>query len=217
MAAKGHAKRAAPAGSKSLSRGIESYIAPYLGGPRVGLIMEIGSFQGATTNLFCDRYLAEGGKVIAVDPLRDGVFLPIQDDSHEVMKRAHRDSWQEGFSKQYDLFVKNTRRNAGKIELVRKTSDEAYPGLLERFEGKVDLIYVDGDHRAAAVWEDAINSFRLCRVGGLIVFDDYLWRKGEFPPELTPLPAVDRFMREYAGRIEVVRKAYRVTVRKVAA
>lgn len=207
---------AATTAERSLSRGINDYIAPFLGSRRVNLILEIGSFRGATTNLLCERYLAEGGKVIAVDPLLDGVYVPIADDSPEALKRVHRDSWRGGFAKQYDFFVANTKRNAARIELVRETSERAFPGLLERFAGKVDLIYVDGDHRAAAVWEDAVNSFRLCRVGGLIVFDDYLWRKGEFPPELTPLPAVDRFLAEYRARVKVVKKGYRVTVRKVA-
>jgi hypothetical protein len=200
----------------SLSRGINGFIAPFLTKPRVDLIIEIGSYRGATTNLLCERYLTEGGKVIAVDPLVDGVYVPIDASAHKDLKRIHKESWHSRFSKQYDYFVRNTNRNASRIELVRKTSNLAFPELLERFEGTVDLIYVDGDHRAETVWEDAINSFRLCCVGGLIVFDDYLWRKGELPPELTPMPAIDRFLKEYAGRVRVMKKGYRVAVRKIA-
>jgi hypothetical protein len=199
-----------------ISRAMESYINPFLGGKRVPLIIEIGVFHGGTTNLLCDKYLAPGGKVIGVDPLSDGVYVPIEPGTPETIRKIHHSHWKAMCTKQYEAFVANTARNADKIELVRMASSEAFPELLAAYEGKVDLIYVDGDHRAAAVWKDATNSFRLCRVGGLILFDDYLWRKGQIDPELTPLPAIDRFLAEYKGKIEVLKKGWRVMVRKVA-
>lgn len=180
---------------------------------RVELALEIGCYHGATTNLLCDRYLSPSGKVVVVDPLRDGVYIDTEPSVPEIVK-AHETRWRRMFKSQFDVFEANTARNAGKIEIMRMLSTEAFPLLLERYVGQIDLIYIDGDHRAASVWEDAVNAYALCKVGGHILFDDYLWGK-EFPPEQTPKPAIDRFLREYSDRCVCVSKGYRVLVKKI--
>ena len=38
--------------------------------------------------------------------------------------------------------------------------------------GEWDLIVIDGEHSAEYVFEDAIRSMQLCRVGGIMLFDD---------------------------------------------
>jgi hypothetical protein len=39
-----------------------------------------------------------------------------------------------------------------------------------------DVIYIDGSHRADDVLSDAILSWALLRVGGVMIFDDYRWQ-----------------------------------------
>lgn len=63
-----------------------------------------------------------------------------------------------------------------------------------------DFIYVDGDHAAASVLEDAVLSWGRLRKGGLMCFDDYDWPA--VPNELVkPTIAVDAFAACYADRI----------------
>lgn len=46
---------------------------------------------------------------------------------------------------------------------------------MEGGENKFDFIYVDGLHLSQDVLYDALLSFDLLKVGGILIFDDYLW------------------------------------------
>ncbi len=53
----------------------------------------------------------------------------------------------------------------------------------------------------------------LLKVGGLLAFDDYVWR--ELPePERRPGPAIDAFLGVMAGQFEEVHQADQLWVRK---
>jgi len=61
-----------------------------------------------------------------------------------------------------------------------------------------DFIYIDGDHHASAVLEDAVLCFPLLKDGGLLIFDDYLW--GGMPYDWQrPRIAVDGFLEAMRG------------------
>src|SRR5262249_6765153 len=71
-------------------------------------------------------------------------------------------------------FFDNVKPYRDKVHLVKARSQDALRSLspgLSRF----DFIYVDGDHRAPSVLEDAVLSFSLLRYGGILIFDDYTW------------------------------------------
>lgn len=50
--------------------------------------------------------------------------------------------------------------------------------------------------------------------GGVIIFDDYLW-KTEKPPEERPQMAIDSSLRHFDSRIEILHKGDQVLVRQV--
>ena len=77
--------------------------------------------------------------------------------------------------------------------------------------GLVGLIYIDGDHRASAVYLDAIKSFDLCSSGGIIVFDDYLWGEGAEAPRI----GIDKFLDEFDGQYEIISKDIQLAIKKV--
>ena len=64
-----------------------------------------------------------------------------------------------------------------------------------------DFIYVDGDHTAVGVLSDAVHAIPLLKVGGLIAFDDYMWKsdKGRLN---DPGPAIDVVADLYSDRLE---------------
>jgi len=81
-----------------------------------------------------------------------------------------------------------------------------YKGTSESFlstaeENYFDFIYIDGDHTADAVYKDASLSFRTLKTGGLMAFDDYLWRHDSKDPQLEPRMGVDKFLQEYSDKI----------------
>jgi len=67
-------------------------------------------------------------------------------------------------------------------------------------EPTFDFIYIDGDHTAEGVLQDAVLAWRLLKAGGIMAFDDYLWedpRGVEFQSRL-----VNRYLcRSSQGRI----------------
>jgi predicted O-methyltransferase YrrM len=76
--------------------------------------------------------------------------------------------------------------------------------LAEGREGTFDLVYVDGSHQAPDVLSDAVMAFPLLRVGGLLIFDDYLWSEHapmQRDPLRCPLPAIDAFSNLYVRKL----------------
>lgn len=77
-----------------------------------------------------------------------------------------------------------------------------------------DFIYVDAAHDAQNVLRDAVMAFEVLKVGGTMVFDDYLW---QVLPEATDCPklAIDGFLAAYAKQIEIVSLGgWQVCIRK---
>lgn len=84
-------------------------------------------------------------------------------------------------------------------------------------EGKkkdfVDLAYIDGNHMAKFVLEDAVNCFYLVKDGGYIVFDDYGWGPTN-PPHDKPSTGIEAFMHGYDKYVEVIDVGWQVILKK---
>jgi predicted O-methyltransferase YrrM len=76
-----------------------------------------------------------------------------------------------------------------------------------------DIIYIDGCHRADCALSDAVLSFELLKTGGILIFDDYQWKKW-FPEELRPKIAIDSFVTAYRNYVKVVHRGYQVFIKK---
>jgi len=92
--------------------------------------------------------------------------------------------------------------------------------LAERGARSFDLIYVDGSHQAPDVLTDAVMAFELLEVGGLLIFDDYLWSHeaaGRQDHYNMPKPAIDAFVNVFQRKLEVFgAPLYQLFIRKVA-
>lgn len=169
------------------------------------LCIEIGSFEGLTSNYIVDNLLSTDGKLICIDPLTDN-YLNDNLSEIDIIKNNGEFSY---FNNQYDRFINNVDEhiNTGKIELVRELSSKSFKSLIEKYKGKVDFIYIDGDHRPEGVYIDSINSFQLCKIEGFILFDDYLWGDTK--------DGIDKFLFEFQDKIEILIKDYQVLIKKI--
>ena len=172
------------------------------------LCLEIGSFEGLTSNYIIDNILSIDGKLICVDPLTNNYLNTDLTDSDI----SNNDTIYKYFNNQYDRFKSNTANNANRLELYRNIRSDIFPELISKYEGQMDFIYIDGDHRASAVYIDAINSFKLCKSGGIIIFDDYSWGK-MYNEEATSV-GIDKFLLEYNDQFTLITKEYQVVIRK---
>lgn len=76
-----------------------------------------------------------------------------------------------------------------------------------------DFIYVDGSHHCDDVLLDAIKSFEMLKVGGIMVFDDYFWRY--YPRAIdNPAAAINLFLRAKKDQYKIVRLYYQIIIVK---
>lgn len=101
-----------------------------------------------------------------------------------------------------------------------KTTSDLFFESLEAKESFVrdgyayDFVYIDGSHKAADVYRDAVNAWKWLKPRGTIAFDDYQWREGT-DPNGWPGPAIDQFMAKHAGEFRVLEFGYQVWLRKL--
>jgi len=80
-------------------------------------------------------------------------------------------------------------------------------------ESFADFAYIDGNHMAKFVLEDAVNCFYLVKDGGYIVFDDYGWGQND-PEHCRPATGIEAFMHAYDKYVEVIDVGWQVIMRK---
>lgn len=160
---------------------------------KFNLALEIGCFEGLTTNYICDNLLSEGGRIVCIDPLPDDFnSLPFGEDN-------------KIFEGQYERFKRNTRGRP--VDLMRMKSEDMF--TREGFEHlRFDFIYIDGDHTEEAVYNDGVNALKVLKWKGYMLFDDYGWR-----PETKR--GIDKFLRDYDKYFEIIEKDYQVMVKKI--
>ena len=77
-----------------------------------------------------------------------------------------------------------------------------------------DLAYVDGCHKPTSALQDAILSWRLVKVGGLMIFDDYEFTFPDSPEQDTKI-GINVFLEMFASQLEVVHKGYQLIAKKI--
>ncbi|MEG4421111.1 tetratricopeptide repeat protein [Microcoleus sp. LAD1_D5] len=77
-----------------------------------------------------------------------------------------------------------------------------------------DVAYIDGCHKPTSALQDAILSWRLVKVGGLMIFDDYEFTFPDSPEQDTKI-GIDVFLEMFGSQLEVVHKGYQLIVKKM--
>lgn len=125
------------------------------------------------------------------------------------------DSWnggEEHKERDFGVIEKRFDENIAlnkKGHIVRKMKGDSQDSLLTLLgEGKrecYDFIYVDGNHTAQGTLEDAVLCWKLLAEGGIMIFDDYLWRANPVNHvAMSPKIAVDAFTTIYSHKAIVV-------------
>jgi predicted O-methyltransferase YrrM len=108
-------------------------------------------------------------------------------------------------------FDENLRPFAGRFDKFKGRSYEVLATLVaggHRFDG----VYIDGDHYGPEVLRDGILAFTLLKPGGILIFDDYLWRMPIV--RVYPGEAIDAFLHVLRHEITVVAKGSQVAICK---
>jgi len=78
----------------------------------------------------------------------------------------------------------------------------------------LDLVYIDGNHMAKYVLEDAVLSFHCLKEGGYMVFDDYGWGV-DSPEHARPKTGIESFMHSYGEHFTPLHVGWQVILRKI--
>lgn len=128
--------------------------------------LEIGSFEGRSTLWLCENILtADDCRIDCVDLFAQD---PVYGDYHARFRR-------------------NLAAHAHKVVEHAGYSFDA----LRRVEGEFDIVYIDGWHSAFGALADGVMSWPLLKVGGVMIFDDYLW----VPPKYGKPKKPNRLLR----------------------
>jgi len=163
------------------------YLKEFKGKPNLRFL-EIGSYQGRSTVWLLENILTDDSSIITCIDTFEGSA------EHNECNECKKD-----LKNLFDIFSHNISAFSNKVNIIRDKSQVA----LKRITEEYDFIYVDGDHKASAVIEDAILSFHLLKNGGMMIFDDYEWSCSKTLID-DPKPAIDAFMLIYADKIKVL-------------
>jgi predicted O-methyltransferase YrrM len=162
--------------------------------PPINKVLEIGSFEGASSVWILENLLKMGGELHCIDTWGGG-FEHKKETMPEVEGR----------------FDRNIERALAKTSKAKafKHRGQSRLKLTELMAGghlsSFDLVYVDGSHESSDVLCDLVGAFQLSKIGGLIICDDYLWNYEE-NLRLSPKLAIDSFINCYNNKIKILAK-----------
>lgn len=159
--------------------------------------LEIGCFEGMATCWLLDNVLNPNDTIDVVDTFEGSPEFEVMGvNSSDILKR---------FSQNIN-FDARVKTHIGKSQdiLLKLGNQEIF-----------DFIYIDGSHKAKDVMTDAVLAWRLLKVGGILVFDDYEWvnpKGGDFYDQ--PKPAINYFLHLYKNEMSILFQGYQVILQK---
>jgi predicted O-methyltransferase YrrM len=155
------------------------------------MILEIGSFEGQSTCWILENLIGnKSSKVFCLDTFEGGQEHQSEDFKLDTL---------------FDRFFHNVCQT-GKENFVQVLVGDSKKNLCNLInEGLIfDFVYVDGSHEAKDVLADAVIGWMLLKKGGLMIFDDYLWKDPQDDFLLRPKLAIDSFINCYCKEISFI-------------
>jgi predicted O-methyltransferase YrrM len=159
------------------------WLVGYVGRPRIRAL-EVGSLEGRSAIWLLTNVLTgEESRLTCCDPWQEkNRWL---EDSMETIERR---------------FDHNLHPFVDRVTKLKAHSLDGLIGLAGAGE-RFDIIYIDGDHYGPQVLTDAVLAFSLLCVGGVLIFDDYLWKADNV--EVFPKEAIDAFCHVFRQELKV--------------
>lgn len=163
-------------------------------------VLEIGSYQGRSAVWLLENILTHpSSKITCIDTFEGSV--------------EHSHAQKQNIS---ELFEANVIRNFGNKVIVHKGRSADVLRTLPTTK-TYDFVYVDGAHLSANAMEDAVLSFPLLRVGGIMIFDDFQGGEpGERDHPKNPYTGIVGFVSAYSPFVDVIHVGYQLALRKTA-
>ena len=179
-------------------------------------ILEIGSYEGASTCYLIQKLAQENSvEIHCIDAWNNEMgdetdyklYGPNIDMSAvESRFRQNTKLAIEKVSKKVDFFI---HKGFSDDQLVKLLSNDK--------KNYFDFIYIDGSHLGPDVLCDAVLSFRLLKINGVMAFDDYLWPSAKKSLTRIPKLAIDSFVNLYSEKINIFTlPLYQIYIKKIS-
>ena len=180
-------------------------------------ILEVGSYEGRSTTYIIENLANISDiEIHCIDSWEGGI------------EHKKGGSWESNMTNIEARFSHNMKiamsrsTHAVKLEIHKGLSSRELPKLASKnMQEYFDFIYVDGSHQAPDVLLDAVLGFQLLRVGGVMIFDDYLWQEPlaeGTDPIRCPKIAIDAFTNIYYRKLRAIIGApiYQLQIEKIS-
>lgn len=172
--------------------------------------LEVGSFEGRSSTWLLENVLNHPESRLTCIDTWDG------SDEHSTEEK-------EGL---YERFLHNIHPYKHKVSVYRGLSGS----MLKKPEvwlQQFDFIYIDAGHHSRNALEDAVLSYPLLKVEGIMLFDDYLWGQAGYGDERSsgsmtkhheltlPKKGIDAFLDIYDGTYLLLDIGYQLMLQKV--
>lgn len=180
----------------------KKWLAPIVGAPNA-IGIELGTWRGESAEWILDNVLThETSRLHCVDTFKGS-------DEHQLAgidcSGIHAET-----------IKRLARFGSPRVTIhVGESHQVLWARLAGRLPRAVDFVYVDAAHDAMNVLRDAVLSFEMLAVGGVMIFDDFTWTVMRDEID-RPKMAIEAFIACYARRVEVIGMVYQVALRKVA-
>lgn len=160
--------------------------------------LEIGCWEGRATCWMLENVLThDTAKATVVDP-----FGTPYGSTQQGADGERREQW----------FWSNVSLVGAKHKVTahKGHSQNLLPTLIGQ---TFDIIYIDGNHRADAVFTDTADCWRLLELNGIMIFDDVHMRPDRAEADRVE-PAVQAFRECFDGLYTVVSDGYQLIIQK---
>ena len=163
--------------------------------------LDIGAYEGASTCWMLNNLCSNPQSIVySVDTWKGGPDFSEKENFNTIEKK-------------FDENVKNTGRHSQNVKF-KMLSSEALIKLRSSFNYiYFDLIFIDASHEAKDVITDAIISWDLLAENGIMIFDDYEWKKLN-KEYFCPKIAIDSFVKIFKPQIEILYVGYQFIIKK---
>lgn len=172
--------------------------------PKGTIGAEIGVWAGNTSKSILEQ--AEPLELHLVDPWSKEPYKQQVNSEHnsyeEYLKKYSKitgGNSEAKFDAYYDqMFEKVTNKFIGNdnVTIHRMWSKDFF----DTFEGKLDWIYIDGDHSYEGCYADLVGCLKVMKPNCIIFGDDYAWQSSNGKPGVTK--AVAQFAKENSFKLE---------------
>lgn len=166
--------------------------------PTITHILEVGSWEGGSAIFFLNFF--PSSNVTCIDTFAGS---PTGLDRNAFLETAPESE------RRFDA---NTAAFGSRVRKIKGRSVRELDRLVEETES-FDLIYIDGDHTRDAVLIDSLLAWKLLRPGGVLIWDDYKWKRGH-PENMRPQPAIDLFVSLYCNALTKIHVGSQLIIRR---